>query len=227
VVEDQIGLRVGECIEIPVWVGGQQERGVVVNCNSGQLGAPGVVADGVGDRSENEAWKAHGGVALIAYCKCNARSCYVGDVPRAVRPPIETAVKRAVAVIRLSIVASAIHHICVIGDAVGVPAWDRTVVGVVGIYGVESGIIVTKNDIAESSIAISDQEICDAGSIRNEFCCNSRSRQSVFSIGAWWCPRRKDRQRENRKSEKCLHHIETQLKSLVTIAILAPWKLFI
>jgi hypothetical protein len=133
-------------------------------------------------------------------------------------------VKSSVAVICFGVVAGSVDSIRVVGNAVGLSAWDRTVVGVVGIYRVEGGIIVSEDNISQGSIAIRDNEIGDGSSVRNEFSSDSRSGQSIFSIGAWWCPRRKDRQRENQKSEKCLNHIE---KVATTLAILAPRELFI
>ena len=49
----------------------------------------------------------------------------------------------------------AIESELALGNAVGISAWDRTVVGVVGIYRVEGGIIVSEDNISQGSIAIS------------------------------------------------------------------------
>ena len=49
---------VGEGIEIPVRVCGEHERRIVVYCYGGKFRALGVIADGVGDGSEKEAWYA-------------------------------------------------------------------------------------------------------------------------------------------------------------------------
>lgn len=69
-------------------------------------------------------------------------------------------------------------------DAVYVSSWDRAVVGVVGVDGVECGIVVAEDDIALYAVFVRDNEVRNAGCVGDEFRFDSWGREGVFAISS-------------------------------------------
>ena len=93
--------------------------------------------------------------------------------------------QRPIPIVRLCEIPRPIKHIRVVSDAVCVAAWHGAVVGVVGVDGVEGGVVVAEDDVLLFSGAVRDDEVGYGGGVGDEFCFYAWGGEGVFAVWTW------------------------------------------
>lgn len=70
-------------------------------------------------------------------------------------------------------------------NPISVSPRNSAVVGVIRVNGVERGVVVAEDYVAQGAVAVAYVEVGDACCVGDELCCYAGGGEGVFSVGSW------------------------------------------